>query len=742
MIRRGRTQLAVYQIEKETEVIPLKKLYDLYLVKTADIIYIALNQKVYGIISVQEALNPNHEGEVKINKNFTALKGYNIIRAKEIFQKNSRIHKIPIMDERGELSGDYSCWDDILYIERNLERLMQNRIAKKKLRFNGALYVVEPIKEKRKVYVLFLEYLNNLQIQYVILSKERIWENLQEQAVYIFMDEDEKRGTMCLCGIDPGIYNEYEDGELWYDVFLDAGSIVNITTYKRILRFLEKESCWAAMGVSIPRKKSCRKIDDKATYLLSAMQEKGIKSFGLLYENEKRKSADYWEQFDKKLLWRLKNHPISLITPWSKGGEDKEFYSELYEEEDYKNRIAQEEIFNGVKCFQYKTNIKGKYFNASDGKRVTCFQPEDYVGTIYVMGMCMIVGRHVEDQFTISSYLQKTLLEQGYPYRVENCGVITRRDAAIDSWIERINKFQVNDIIIYQSSVGEVIDLPCISTGTIFEKYNIPTEWVMDNYGHCNHKVNKLIADNLFEMIKQHLSNEVVKFDAHKFVRINIHNIMQEYVQRKYIEQYFSHFNYERYHSIGAIVMNCDPFNKGHRYLIEQAKKQAECLIIFVIEESRSRFNFEERFRMVEDGVRDLDDIIVVPNGEFVFSANNFREYYVRREDDVAVINAEYDINVFADYIANPLHITCRFVGEETKNSVMKIYNDTMRRILPQKGIRYVEIPKMIQDGNIVKSSNVRRCIKREEYEIAFKMIPESTKRCLTEETDWYDRRG
>ena len=63
---------------------------------------------------------------------------------------------------------------------------MQNRIAKKKLRFNGALYVVEPIKEKRKVYVLFLEYLNNLQIQYVILSKERIWENLQEQAVYIF----------------------------------------------------------------------------------------------------------------------------------------------------------------------------------------------------------------------------------------------------------------------------------------------------------------------------------------------------------------------------------------------------------------------------------------------------------------------------------------------------------------------------------------------------------------------------
>lgn len=588
----------------------------------------------------------------------------------------------------------------------------------------------------------FIEYLNNLQIQYVILSKEQIRENLQRQAVYIFMDEDEKRGTMCLYGIDPCNYNEYGDGTLWYDVFSDAGGIVNITTYKRILRFLEKESCWAAMGVSIPKKMSCRKIDDKATYLLSAIQEKGIKSFGLLYENEKKESADYWEQFDKKLLWRLKNRPISLIAPWSKGEEDKEFYGELYEEEDYKNGIAQEEIFNGVRCFQYKTNINGKYFNARNGKRVTYFQPEHYIGTIYVMGMCMIVGRHVEDQFTISSYLQKILLEQGYPYRVENCGVITRRDAAIDSWIEKIDKFQDNDIIIYQSSVGEVIGLPCISTSKIFEKYHIPTEWVMDNYGHCNYKVNKLIADNLYEMIKQHLSNEAVEFNDHKFVRINIHNIMQEYVQRKFIEQYFFHFNYERYKSIGAIVMNCDPFNKGHRYLIEQAKKRAECLIIFVIEESRSRFNFEERFRMIEDGIRDLENIIVVPNGEFVFSANNFREYYVRREDEIAVINAEYDINVFADYIAGPLHITHRFAGEETENNVMKIYNDAMKRILPQKGIRYVEIPKMMQEGNTVKSSNIRRYIKREDYENAFKMIPESTKRCLTGQIDWYGRRG
>lgn len=731
MTRRDISQLAIYQIKKETEFLPLHYLHNLYLDKTADVIYITIDEKMYGIVSVKEALIYNDQGKVEINRNYMVLCGYNIIKAKDIFQRNRRIHKIPVVNEKGELLGDYSCWDDILYIEQNLDRLMQEKIMKKLLYFDGILYVVEPVKEKRNIYMRFIEYLNKLQVRYAILSKEHFMEKLHEQSVYIFVDEDEKRGTMCLYGINPGIYNEYDENTLWYDVFSYTDKIVNITTYKRMLSQLEKESYWKDMRINIPEKLSCRKIDDKAICLLSAIQKKGIKCFCLLYENEKKESVDYWERFDKKLHWRLKNSPISLMTPWSKGEENLEFYGELYKEEDYKKGVAQEEIINGVRSFEYKVKIGGKYFNARNGRRITCFQPENYIGTVYLMGMCMVVGRHVEDQYTISSYLQRILLEKGYDYRVENCGVVSRRDAALDSWIEKINGFQPNDIIIYQSSVGQVIDLPCISTRKIFEKHQIPTEWVMDTHGHCNHKVNKLLADNIFDMILNHLSNKKMEFDNYELIQINIHDIMQDYVQCKYMERYFSYFNYERYNTIGAIVMNCDPFNKGHRYLIEQARKYVECLIIFVVEESRTQFNFEERFKMVEDGVSDLENIIVVPNGDFIFSMNNFSEYYVRRENEMVAINADYDINFFVDYIVGPLHITHRFAGEESRNDVMKVYNETMKRILPQRGITYMEIPKMTMDGEFISSSNIRRYLKKKEYDKAFKMMTKPARQYL-----------
>lgn len=732
MIRRDMKQLAVFHIEKETTTVPLGCLRSLYLEKTADVIYIVLSGKLYGIVAVKEALKLNHNGEVDINRNYLTIDGYSIARAQEIFQRNRRIHKIPIVNKQEELLGEYSCWDDGLYIEQNLDRIMQEKTVSTVLNVEGTLYLIEPVEEKRKAYMRFRRYLDILQIEYVMLCKEKILDTLQEQAVYIFVDEDEKRGTMCLYGIDPGFCDEYEESPVWYDVFLHTDRTLRITTYKKILRQIERESYWKQMGIHKPEKFSCKRIDDKASFLLSEIQKKGIRCFVLLYENEKKILTDYWEQFNTKLQDRLKNRPISLVAPWSKGEEDPDFYGELYEKEDYKNGAAQREIFNGVRRFQYEMNLNGKYFNAKDGKRITCFQPEQYIGTVYLMGMCMIVGRHVEDQFTISSCLQKILQEKGYYYRVENCGVITRRDAEIENWIEKINHFHSNDIVIYQSSIGEVIGAPCISTSKIFEKYHIPTEWVMDNCGHCNHKVNQLIADNLFGMIKQGLLRNQKEPDHYGVSQINIHNIMQDYVRYKYLNRYFSHFNSNRFHKIGAIVMNCDPFHKGHRYVIEQAMKQVECLIIFLIRESRTLFNFEERLQMVEEGVRDIENIIVVPNGDFVLSENNFREYYVRREDEVAAINAKYDLNVFAEYIAGPLHISHRFAGKETGNNTMKVYNDVMKELLPSKGITYVEVPKMMIDGEIIRSSRIRRHIRKQEYGKAFIMMTEPTKRYLS----------
>ena len=41
---------------------------------------------------------------------------------------------------------------------------------------------------------------------------------------------------------------------------------------------------------------------------------------------------------------------------------------------------------------------------------------------------------------------------------------------------------------------------------------------------------------------------------------------------------------------IGAIVMNCNPFTLGHRYLIEESAKKVEKLIVFVVEHHFTTF--------------------------------------------------------------------------------------------------------------------------------------------------------
>jgi [citrate (pro-3S)-lyase] ligase len=56
----------------------------------------------------------------------------------------------------------------------------------------------------------------------------------------------------------------------------------------------------------------------------------------------------------------------------------------------------------------------------------------------------------------------------------------------------------------------------------------------------------------------------------------------QDYVQ--------SHKVSDATHPIAAIVVNCNPFTNGHKYLIETAASQSSIVYLFVVEEDRSVF--------------------------------------------------------------------------------------------------------------------------------------------------------
>lgn len=318
---------------------------------------------------------------------------------------------------------------------------------------------------------------------------------------------------------------------------------------------------------------------------------------------------------------------------------------------------------------------------------------------------------------------------------MENYAAILRCDGTIDTRLEEVSEFYENDIVIFQSNVREIIGLPGVSLREIFEKHQIPPQWSMDEYGHCNHKALELIAEDLLEMIAPCLSKKVVQGSSGQ-IEIDFHAVMKTYVQHKYLDRYFSNFDGWQYDTVGAIVMNGNPFDEGHRYLIEQAGQQVDFLIIFVLQEDEFLFPFEERYKMVKEGTKDLENVMVVPNGDFVFAKDTFREYYVTREMEAASANARYDIHLFVDYIAPPLHITHRFTGKESKNKIIKTYNEAMESILPQKGITCVEVPKKKMEEGNVSAVKIHKYLRDADYTKAAALLPDATKNYLMQQLD------
>lgn len=720
MLKRALSELAIYQIEKDIELLDKSCLYDLYQKKTSEIIYITKEKKLYGIICLKEAVYCFENGKVQINKTFTSLKGFNVIKAHEIFQKRN-VHKIPVVNEKGELLGDYSRWDDLLYIERNQRNLMEKEIVKKVLEPYEKIYVVRPVENKIYIFKHLIEYLERCGIHYTILNKEQVGRKLFDRVICIFGDEDERKGVQCFYGIAPALGKKN-------DLLEDPCLNLRMATYKSLLSQIAEELLMKRLKIEDCSRSAFQRIDKKATILLSALQKKGICCFGLC--EEERKATEYGKKFKNEIREKIKINPRIQEEQWLKREDGEEFYCELYQNKDYEKGAAQKEIYEGSHTFEFGKNITGKYFNAKNGKRITCFQPKEYIGTIYLLGPCTIIGAYTEDQYTVASLLQKKILQQGYMYRVENYGDLLRPDAAIDSRLEEIGNFQLNDIVIYLSRIGEVLHVQdSRSLEKIFEKGQVSCGWIKDTYTHCNHKVSGLIADNILEMICPCLSKKSDHYG--KEINVNFQDVMKQYIHNKYLSFLNLFLLNKEYKTIGAIVMNGNPFTRGHYYLVEQARKQVDFLIIFVVEEDVSLFPFEERFEMIKQGVRDIENVAVVPSGEFILSQNNFQQYFWKLENEAAVCNAEYDINIFADYIAKPLCITHRFVGNEPIDNTTRVYNEAMKKILPQKGITYVEIPRITMEDEVISASRVREYMRKQEYDKAFAMLPEATWRYL-----------
>ncbi|MBQ6146244.1 MAG: [Clostridia bacterium] len=160
--------------------------------------------------------------------------------------------------------------------------------------------------------------------------------------------------------------------------------------------------------------------------------------------------------------------------------------------------------------------------------------------------------------------------------------------------------------------------------------------------------------------------------------------------------------------TVGAIVMNGNPFTLGHRYLIEQAAKRCDTLHVFVVEEDRSFFPAKDRLPLIREGTVDLTNVRVHLSGRYMISAATFPTYFLKENEDAAQIQSELDATLFAKRVAPALHITRRFVGEEPLDPVTARYNRALSAILPANDIEFIEVPRLRQGDAPISASRVR----------------------------------
>lgn len=184
----------------------------------------------------------------------------------------------------------------------------------------------------------------------------------------------------------------------------------------------------------------------------------------------------------------------------------------------------------------------------------------------------------------------------------------------------------------------------------------------------------------------------------------------------------------------GALVMNCNPFTQGHRYLIEQASKQCKEVIVFIVQEDKSLFPFEERYKLVKEGTKDLANVKVVPGGEYIISSATFPTYFIRQEDVRLKAYAEIDAGIFGKFFGTKFNIKKRFVGEEPYCKVTNTYNETLKEVLPKHGMELIQIKRREYNGSFISASKVRELIKNNDLEEVKNVVPQVTWEFLNSE--------
>ncbi len=657
-------------------------------------------EKVTGIISFKDFYKGSENGNYPVNKKFRKIVFHAEYRKEvERFFEETEYQSIPVVNEDGELvecfirteSERRQEWDQDKWID-----ISNPHLAK--------------------------------------LVKNKGWEKI----------------TICITDVQSDqIYRYFKHYEfmfekiekvLWYNLLETGETDIVIVYYKTDMDVHAECYSFASLLMELEYR-----------WLLHKCKEKNVR----LYMVSIPTNHNVWNVTEEE----KKRISVSEEKNWTEYLKNKELYSELLEQVlDRKDDLDEftescmdlpPVIVKGRLC--YEREHTGKYVNVINGNRITTGTPDNTKNHIYLSGNSFLFGPLVDDEHTAASILQRMItgISDYEGYRVIHEGM---RGAPFFESLKRLNQdyFIKDDIVVLFVSLEHLFSemeddmkkylLHSIKIYHLEDVFNALNRKKVKSYFiespvHPNALAYRLTAEYLMRIFEERsddlwrdqyiISDDPVQDKGN--VLDGSGGEWEEYLE--VLEKY----RYEGKGTRGAIVMNCNPLTCGHQYLIKYAAEKVDHLYIFIVQEDQSTYSFEERYEMARACTEGLSNITVIPSGRFIISAFTFPGYFTKQTAvPGTAIDTSTDIMIFGKYIAPVLNITVRFAGEEPTDFVTAQYNHSMKNILPEYGIRFVEIPRYAKKGmGIISAKKVREAIQKEEWARVRELVPDTTYQML-----------
>ncbi|CAH6883746.1 Citrate lyase ligase [Vibrio chagasii] len=437
---------------------------------------------------------------------------------------------------------------------------------------------------------------------------------------------------------------------------------------------------------------------------------------------------------------------------WGQGVKVPEYILSLYDDAE-KSQIPtffdySRPVIKGTKVALLDT--ERPMMSVKNGLRVTVGQPNIPARKVLFFGSSTTYSSGMSDIYTLVSQVQRSINKHFSDVVLENHGIIGMKLLQAMNNLVQTN-IKENDIVVFFNfdefrSEGlqdlNKIDLNLIERGSdFFIDLN-------DKQGHYSPRGNKVLSEVI---VKEHLL-PLLKNEDSKLVnqgdRIDesILSVLEKFKyflfrhtaqalesceMQSYLELLDQHAT-DNEGVIGSVAVNCNPITKGHLHLIEHAAKSVDKLFIFVIEEDKSFFKFEDRFKLVFESTKHIGNVTVIRGGKFICTELTYPDYF-DKETSEAKADASMEAWFFCEYIAKALNISKIFLGNEPKCQITQQYNEKMQELLPAYDIEVEIIERISTNGDVISASKVREFLASRDFSSIEAIVPKPTYQFLKE---------